>query len=507
MANTINIPKAHLIMALCLPLAVLLGYFVADPLESGSLAVLVLVLFVLAVPLLMKWHHPMLFLSWNCGLAFYFLPGQPGLWVFITAGSLIFAVLNRSVSERNRFVVIPSLAIPLLVLVGVVVVTAMLSGGVGMRTLGSRTFGGRKYALLVASVAGFFAFTSQRVPAQRVGLYLALFFLPGLSSLTSLLAYWAGPSFYFLYDFFSSEGIEQLETKSLFTMSIIRYSCLVPASLAVLWYLLARHGLRDLLDMRKPWRLLLLLAAMTGLMLGGFRSAFIMAFITMAVMFVLEGLWRTRWLPLGVLAVLLLGVWVLPQLYKMPLSVQRTLSFLPVRIDAAVRADAEESIAWRLEVWRQAWPEVSKHLIVGKGYAISANDLYMALQFERQDNAQQWASVSQEYHNGPLSILIPFGLGGAVAFLWFVAAAVRYLYQQYRYGDPTLKKVNTYLLAAFIAKVVFFLALYGGIENDLWAFTGLLGLAVSLNGEPVTATVPVEEEFALSQAAEPDLVT
>ena len=37
MANAINIPKTHLIMGLSLPLAVLLGYFVAEPLELGSL--------------------------------------------------------------------------------------------------------------------------------------------------------------------------------------------------------------------------------------------------------------------------------------------------------------------------------------------------------------------------------------------------------------------------------------------------------------------------------------
>ncbi len=44
MANAINIPKTHLIMGLSLPLAVLLGYFIAEPMELGSLAVVVFVL-------------------------------------------------------------------------------------------------------------------------------------------------------------------------------------------------------------------------------------------------------------------------------------------------------------------------------------------------------------------------------------------------------------------------------------------------------------------------------
>ena len=55
MARAIHIPKTHLIMALCLPLAVILGYFLAEPLDSGSLGVVVFVLVVLSVPILMKW--------------------------------------------------------------------------------------------------------------------------------------------------------------------------------------------------------------------------------------------------------------------------------------------------------------------------------------------------------------------------------------------------------------------------------------------------------------------
>src|SRR5882762_8457848 len=99
MANTtINIPRAHLIMALCLPLAVLIGYFLAEPMESGSLAVVVFVMFVLAVPLLMKWHHPMLVLGWNTTMAFAFMPGQPYAWMLLAGTGLLFAVLNRSVN-------------------------------------------------------------------------------------------------------------------------------------------------------------------------------------------------------------------------------------------------------------------------------------------------------------------------------------------------------------------------------------------------------------------------
>src|SRR5262249_9987724 len=155
--------------------AVLLGYLLAEPLDSASLGVIVFVLVILGVPLLMKWHHPLLILSWNAYVNPFFLPGSPGLWMIMAFASLLFALLNRSVNSENRFVYVPSLVRPLLFLLAVVVVTAFMTGGLGIRSMSSERFGGKGYFFIFAAVAGFFAFTSGRVPKERVGLYLVLF--------------------------------------------------------------------------------------------------------------------------------------------------------------------------------------------------------------------------------------------------------------------------------------------------------------------------------------------
>src|SRR5947207_537608 len=185
MANTINIPRPHLIMGLCLPLAVLLGYFLAEPMESGSMAVVIFVLSVLAVPILMKWHHPLLILCWNASITPYFLPGRPYLWMVIALPSLMFGLLNRSVNPDKKFLYVPSVARPLLFLTGVVVLTALLTGGFGVRTFGSARYGGKPYFYLIAAVIGFFALTSERIPPHRANLFLALYFLPSLTALVS----------------------------------------------------------------------------------------------------------------------------------------------------------------------------------------------------------------------------------------------------------------------------------------------------------------------------------
>jgi hypothetical protein len=55
MANAINMLKPHLITGSSVPLALLLGCFVAPPLELGSLAVVTFILVVLSL-LLLAWN-------------------------------------------------------------------------------------------------------------------------------------------------------------------------------------------------------------------------------------------------------------------------------------------------------------------------------------------------------------------------------------------------------------------------------------------------------------------
>src|SRR5581483_2407104 len=103
MANTFAVSRSHLIYGVCLPLAVLIGYLLAEPLESGSVAVVVLVMSVLSIPLLMRWHHPLLIFSCNAMILPYFVPGRPELWMIMVVVSLFFSVLNRSVGQDLKF--------------------------------------------------------------------------------------------------------------------------------------------------------------------------------------------------------------------------------------------------------------------------------------------------------------------------------------------------------------------------------------------------------------------
>src|SRR5215469_3915843 len=103
MANSFAITRAHIIWGVCLPVAVVIGYLLAEPLDSGSLAVVVLVLSILSIPLLIRWYHPLLVMSINSVILPYFLPGRPNLWLVMTMISLFFLALNRAVGQKVQF--------------------------------------------------------------------------------------------------------------------------------------------------------------------------------------------------------------------------------------------------------------------------------------------------------------------------------------------------------------------------------------------------------------------
>jgi O-antigen ligase len=324
---------------------------------------------------------------------------------------------------------------------------------------------------------------------------VALFFLSGLTSLVGDLAALGGPRFNFLWLFFVPEDTLRetaLQGPLAASDSMMRLSNLAVAAGALYAWLLARFGLRGLFDLTRPWRLLLLLLALAAGALSGFRSFVVSAGLLFATMFFLEGLHRTRYLALLLAVVFLGAVVVLPQAEKLPLPAQRALCFLPGKFNYVASQSAATSLEWRLEMWKDVLPEVPKTLFRAKGWGLGARDFYTGVTMGDAGIARSASILAGNYHNGPLSVIMPFGLYGAVAFVWFLAAGLRVLHRNWKFGTPALRHVNTLLLAGFAAQVVFFFVFFGALESDMAGFVGTLGLSVALNG-PGASLAPAEE--------------
>lgn len=489
MASTFAITRNHLIFGLCLPLAVLLGYLLAEPFESTSLTVFLMIAAVLMVPVLMRWYHPLLILSWNMVAQVALVPGSPQLWALMSLLGLFFALLNRSINPDFRFALVPAITLPLLALLLVVFITAISTGGIGFRVLGSQTMGGRNYFNLVAAAAGYFALSSRAIRKHNIRLCVALFFLPGVTAIIGRLAQAAGPAGNYLLLFFPPDvDSNSLDFVASFELGLTRINGMVALGLAIFSWVLARHGIAGVFNFTRPWRMGILVAAVTLTTLGGFRSAVLLIATTFLILFWLEKLWKTRILLLLVIGSTI-GVALLAGFAeKLPLPVQRSLSFLPVEIDPRIRDDAEGSAQWRVDMWRATLPSVPQYLFKGKGYNVSGDALFKTQESMFRGLEAQWASaaIAGDYHNGLLSVLIPFGIWGLAAFGWLLAAGARFLYTNFRHGAPELWRFNAFLFALFLARILFFVFVFGSFRDDLYQFLGILGLSVALNvsGQP-----------------------
>jgi hypothetical protein len=473
------------IYLLVLPVALFVGYLLSQPDSKSTFFFIGMLMCLGALPWLMKWHHALLIFACNATINVFFLPGQPDLWMLAAFISLFFSVWKRTISRRSELVLVPSLSIPLLLLGVLVLVTAKARGGIGLQSLGSSSVGTRRYISLIAAIVVFYALSYQKITKKRALVWVSLFFASGTIAVMSDLIYLAGPNFYFLYNFFPANlAWFQASYDFMGGDTVLRLEGVASASVAFCCFMLARYGAREILDLTRPWRLAIFLLAVILGFFGGFRGRLILIVMFFVVQFCLEGLWRTRWLPILLGATILIGAVVLPFTAKLPGSFQRVLSFLPVEVDASVRRDAEGSIVWRTEMWQALWPEVPKYFWLGKGYSFSQSDLYLTqiAQARGIERGYATAMLTAEYHHGPLSVIVPFGIWGALIFLWFVAVGIWVLHRNYRWGDKELQKVNTFLLTYYLVRACYFFTLYGSLYSDMVVFTAVLGLSVAVNG-------------------------
>lgn len=496
--------RTIVVFAICLPVAIFLGYIVAGPFDYTFVGVVGTVVLILIAPLLLRYHYALLVLGWNCTMIVFFLPSAPGVWMPLVAVSLTLSVIRRTIDSRYRFISVPSMTWPLLALAVVVLVTAEMTGGVGLRSFGGAVYGGKRYIFLLGAILGYFALTAQRIPREQAGLYIALFLLGGITTVISDTLYFQSRALQFIYWFFPPTMSLLGGGSDTLTGGVTRFAGLSGASQVLVYFMLAKLGIRGIFTPHRPWRFALF-AMLAGMSLfGGFRSLLIMFIMVFSIQFYLEGVHRTRLLPVLLGGLLLVGIVSLPFLQQFPLSVQRSLAFLPIPVDALVRADVEGSSGWRITIWKAVLPQVPQYLLLGKGLAMTHEDLDFSIEQQRHSIGttsadQEDMALSGDYHNGPLSVIIPFGIWGAAVFLWLMGAAVRVLYRNWRYGDPELRIVNSCLLALFVAKVLLFLFIFGGFYSDLQGFAGYVGLSISLNGgmaKPAPEPVPESAQAA-----------
>jgi hypothetical protein len=485
--------RTLVIYAVCVVLAIWLGFLLAGPLTYSSLTVYGLLGFILAFPLLLRWHYPLMLLCWNFAAGVFLLPGNPTVGLVMILVSLGISVLQRMISSQSRLISVAWMTLPLLAIIAVAAFTAKMTG-FGVRSLGGNVYGGHKYVYLIGGILGYFALSAQKIPPGRRNLYLALYFLGGLSWATEDLVGFLPQSFYFIYYFFKYNP-SLLQPEGVIA-HVARFHGAMMTSLAIFSFMMARYGLRGIFLSRKPWRWMILVLAVVWGMLGGYRGMIAIVALTVLIQFFLEGLHRTKLLAIFLSAGLLGALVLIPLAPHLPVGIQRTVSFLPYHVSTEARLDAQATLQWRLDMWSALLPQIPRYLLLGKGYNINPLDYKFVMGPEAAIHStaeNDPLALAEDFHNGPISVLIPFGIWGAIVFLWLIIAGLRALYRNQRYGDPDLKIINAFLLASFVTHAIIFFSIGGDLSSDMMFFGGVLGLSVAFNGgvrRPVRAVQP-----------------
>src|ERR1700743_3333820 len=164
MTNPANAIKMLITYALCIPLAILVGYLLTDPLQYGSMGVFGLIALLLMSPIFIKWHYPLMVLALWSPVYCFFIKGAPPLAQVMVILSFSLAIIERTINSERRFISPAVMAWPFLYTLLMVYMTAKLTGGIGLRSLGGGdeggVGGGKKYIEIFVGIAAFFALTS-----------------------------------------------------------------------------------------------------------------------------------------------------------------------------------------------------------------------------------------------------------------------------------------------------------------------------------------------------------
>ena len=245
-----------------------------------------------------------------------------------------------------------------------------------------------------------------------------------------------------------------------------RNSSFLRISILVMQLLIINYSVWQMI--KRPWWGALLLLGTVGILLSGFRSAMAQVLF---LFFTISLIYR-RWFfcllapVLGVLLLLLLSS--AGMLHSLPFGIQRTLSAVPfLDVSAQAKANAEDSINWRFEMWSWALDDREHFIqdkIFGDGFSrdisiVKANVYEEAYNLSKDQSAFAW---NGQWHSGPISTIQTLGYIGISLYLILSVVGMTYAWIVSRiYRNHQYKLGILYVSAVYFTKPIFFFLIFG----------------------------------------------
>jgi hypothetical protein len=369
----------------------------------------------------------------------------------------------------------------------VYVFTVYVRNPVGANALGSERIGGRPYLDIGIALLAYWVLSravgdksiTPRLPFLVMGsqvvemvLNAIVFFVPRLTPIFSSIYTGVNPENFEADNVYRGPAQESSGRQPYFT-GVGLFSALLCTSL---WRPLT------LITPIYWFRFLLFSATLVMIGLTGFRSAL----ITIGGYVVISSVLRRgvkELFPMALIGIPALVLLIAMQgtIINLPLSIQRTLSFLPGKWDQVAVSEAVGSTEWRLQIWKIMLSEnrfiANKLLGDGFGFSYAQLRIMETHRFSSGDSSLEDYIIVGNVHSGPLSAIRYVGYVGLAIFMVLILVSARRAWVLARRAEGS----PYYVLAMFVCIPVIwnpfnYVFIMGGFEGALPTAIFALGM-------------------------------
>jgi hypothetical protein len=351
----------------------------------------------------------------------------------------------------------------------------------GFQALGDNKIGGMFYVRIILALSFLLiSFTVSLTEIDWRKLLIATFLISLLPFLSDIAYLFSGGLFDFTAIFQGATTIQKNldfaeEGSSFFR---IQSGAVAATSLVFAGLLITQRDTKAL-EIKKSLIIILGIALICA-GISGHRLAFIeMIFILLLYYFIdYRTKIKTSFVVKSVAILVVILIFLYVYRNAIPPVFQRMFSFLPFfSNDNQSIIDAEGSTQFRLILWGIAVTQIPQYWLIGKGLA--ATPMFDITNRGGYNDALSWFAEMGAFHNGPLGLLINFGIAGLLLgfalFFYYSRIFLLTLHQLIKTKHYPIYKVI--LVNSFITTFMF-VFLYGDMQSNFPDVVFLLGIIV-----------------------------
>jgi hypothetical protein len=276
--------------------------------------------------------------------------------------------------------------------------------------------------------------------------------------------------------------------------------------------LCAKYNPITLLSPFHPFRVLLFCFGLGAIFVSGFRSVILSAMGALLLSSILRGKVKDLWIAAsGMLLGLIALILIQGSVVQLPMTLQRSLAWLPGNWSEEAKYLGDESNKWRLEMWGWAWNDdrILRDKTWGQGFGLSIDDMSLiaASMMAGEGGGSRLGGSDREnfmvtgaFHSGPLSTIKYIGIVGLALYYPLMCYMALFAWRLCKRAKGT----KAFSLSLFVGIPIIyepfnFVVIFGGLDSNysqLLFWAGLLNLTQRYT-ETLIASAADKERSAL----------